>query len=83
MAERVRSAVVAPNQWTHASLEAYRDRAFHTDALVQPWLQLADESYLDVSRLANENPELMIYNTVLANAVYDSRLERAASIATR
>lgn len=84
LAVRVRSAVEPMRGLrTEHAFAMYHDRVNHADALVHPWLQLAANSFLDVSRLAREDPQLLVRNPMLANMVYDSRLERAASIATR
>jgi hypothetical protein len=84
MAVRVRSALpLFHGLRTEEALAAYLARVHRADALVRPWLELAADSFLDVSRLARHDPQLLLRNPVLANAVYDSRLQRAASIATR
>jgi hypothetical protein len=81
---RVRAAVTPmTGHWTEAKQVAFQERVGRTDRLVAPWLQLADEAHSDVSRLAKTDPELLVRNPVLADIVYDSRLERAAAIATR
>lgn len=84
LAVRVRSSVApVTGRWTEAKQLAFQDRVNGTDRLVQAWLQLADDAHADVSRLAKTDPELLVKNPVLADIVYDSRLESAAAIATR
>jgi hypothetical protein len=84
LAVRVRAAVTPmTGRWTEAKQVAFHDRVASTDRLVQAWLQLADDAHADVSRLAKTDPELLVRNPVLADIVYDSRLEAAAAIATR
>jgi hypothetical protein len=84
LAVRVRAAVPpVTGRPTDAKQVAFKDRVDRTDRLVLAWLELADDAYNDVSRLAKTDPELLVRNSVLADIVYDSRLERAAAIATR
>jgi hypothetical protein len=84
LAVRIRAAVApVTGRWTDAKQVAFKDRVDRTDRLVVTWLQLADDAYNDVSRLAKTDPELLVRNPVLADIVYDSRLERAAAIASR
>jgi hypothetical protein len=84
MTVRVRSSIpMFVGKPSDRRFAEYHAKIHEADAVVQPWIDLADDSYAEVSRLAKDDPALLVENQVLANIVYDSRLQRAAIIATR